>query len=460
MELISSWITGGVAVLGLGVSGLAAAEYLDGLGARPLYLAEERVPRESERVERLVRRGARLLPSLPENLPLQLLVRSPGIPPSHPSVASALRRGIPVTTEVGLYLAEARIPILAVTGSDGKTTTVSLAHAMLTEAGRRYLLGGNIGRSLLPSLDGDAEGAVLELSSFQLLDAFSLGRAEAVPRRAAILNLTENHLDFHGTMQAYADAKRSILSPSTEAVLPLSLAPLAIGTRAPRRFFSLAPCEPPREAYLYYPDGGSVRRRGFGEDSLLFSYEGFSPIGEHNLLNLLAAAALTDGLVPREAAERAVSAFRGVPHRIEAVGYRRGALCIDSSIDSTPARTAATLRALPDRSILLLLGGAGKGLSLSPLLDALSPRVRATVTFGREGNAIADAIVSDGRWRGIPIRARGFDAAVGAAVGLLSEGDTLLLSPACTSYDEFHDYTERGRRFRALLGFEEKDKDS
>ncbi len=446
----------GAAVLGLGISGRSAAEHLLSHGVRPLYLLEER---RSEAAQRLVRGGAVLVEDL-AGLSFGLLVRSPGIPERHPAVRLARAGGAVVTNEIGLWFSAATIPSIGVTGSDGKTTTVSLAHRMLTEGGRRALLGGNIGVSLLPTLgQTDAELALLELSSFQLLDAFPLSRPSGIPSRAAILNLTENHLDFHGTADAYFAAKQTVLSDGTLPILPLSLARLAKGFSGIVHLFSLCEAETPYPARLYFPRAGELLcREASGETRRLASLSGFRLQGEHNLKNLLAAAALCDGLVSGEAMENAVRGFTAVPHRMTAIGFCHGALCIDSSIDSTPSRTATTLRAAEGDSIVLLLGGASKNLSLAPLLEALDSRVHAIFTFGREGKRLYEAI-SKSPYRGALTRCERFDEAVLSAAATLREGDLLLLSPACTSYDEFQNYTERSRRFRHLLGLDGKGKE-
>ncbi|MBR6546052.1 MAG: hypothetical protein IKT72_03880, partial [Clostridia bacterium] len=311
--------------------------------------------------------------------------------------------------------------------------------------------------SLLPMLASpDAELAVLELSSFQLLDAFPLERQGGIPFRGAILNLSENHLDFHGTIDEYFSAKKKILAEDTLPILPLSLAELGRGFSGIAHLFSPFDAKLPYPARLYFPQSGELLcREASGETRRLASLSGFRLQGEHNLKNLLAAVALCDGLVSGEAIERAIMTTEPVDRRMTEIGRCRGAVCIDSSIDSTPSRTATTLRAIRSDSIVLLLGGASKNLSTAPLTEALDARVRAIFTFGREGRRLFDAIEESG-FRGELTLCRGFDEAVLSAASVLTERDTLLLSPACTSYDEFQSYTERSRRFRALLRLDPK----
>ena len=438
----------GAAVLGLGISGLAAAQYLLSEKVSPLYLIEEGKPKDAAAAAELVRNGAIAIP--PARLPdIGILIRSPGIRPSHPLVREARERGMTVTTEIGLFLDAVTVPVLAVSGSDGKTTTATLAHRILTEAGYRTALGGNIGTSLLPTLRSSAsELALLELSSFQLLDAFPLSRHSDIPLRAALTTLTENHLDFHGTMQAYTEAKLSLFAPGTLAVLPTSLAPL-VGERTRLRTFSLdAAPKPGTRHYSVFGDE-IVCTEPSGDRRRLTSVRGFRLLGKHNLLNLLTAVALTDGMAPPEAMRRAVLEAEPVRHRIEQVGLVGGVRFIESSIDSTPSRTATTLTAL-SAPVILLLGGKGKGLSLEPLLAPLAQYARATVTFGLEGERIHHFLCERG-YSGQLLRREKLENAFHAAISIAGAGDTVLLSPACTSYDEFRDYAERGECFRALV---------
>ena len=195
----------------------------------------------------------------------------------------------------------------------------------------------------------------------------------------------------------------------------------------------------------YAPEGGIVSAYSNEGVRRLFPVERLHLPGAHHLLNLLAAVALSDGLAPVGAMEEAVDGFRGIPHRMETVPGPRGVSCIDSSIDTTPERTLATLSALSPAAPILLLGGAGKGLSYRPLKEPLRRGVKGVILFGGAAREIAEAL--DGiDYRVIP----DFSEAVETALSLAQPGDTVLLSPACTSYDAFRDFAERGDLFRAL----------
>ena len=450
MDPVTKAKTNGCAVLGLGVSGTAAAEYLLSRGVTSLFLCDKNPEKARDpAVTELVKQGA--IPHFGDawlcGLPAGLIVRSPGIRPDLPSLQTARAAGATVTGEVGLFLEKSPARIFAVTGSSGKSTVTSLVSAIFQAAGRDVFAGGNLGASLLPALPRMTKEsvAVLELSSFQLMDL------SPEPERAAILNLTENHLNWHTGMAEYRAAKERILGQNTVGVLPAfdpALRTLAKGRRGSRLFSPEPPLSGEREPdeVWYVPEGGIVSAYSDAGVRRLFPVERLHLPGTHNLLNLLAAVALTDGTVPTEAIETAVESFRGIPHRMETVPGPCGVRCIDSSIDTTPERTRATLEALAPVSPILLLGGAGKGLSYKPLCEPAG-RAKGVILFGRDAPLIAAALDEERiAYRLIPA----FDDAVNAALATAEPGDTVLLSPACTGYDAFRNFAERGDRFRAL----------
>ena len=272
------------------------------------------------------------------------------------------------------------------------------------------------------------------------------------PERAAILNLSENHLNWHTGMDEYRAAKERILGRNTVGVFPAfdsSLRLLGEGRRGTRLFSLRPPLFGERKAgeVWYAVDDGMVCAYADEGVRRLFPSERFRLAGEHNLLNLLAAVAMTDGVAPVGAIEEAVSRFTGIPHRMEEVPGPAGVRCVDSSIDTTPERTLSTLSALFPARPILLLGGAGKGLSYQPLAAPVGRGTKGVILFGRAAREIAKTLDAGGvPYRVIP----DFDGAVRAALASAEPGDTVLLSPACTSYDAFHDFAERGDRFRLL----------
>ncbi|MBR5044341.1 MAG: UDP-N-acetylmuramoyl-L-alanine--D-glutamate ligase [Clostridia bacterium] len=441
----------GAAVLGLGVSGIAAARYLLSREVSSLLLCDKNPEKARDPVvSALLAGGARAqcgdgwLAGLGD----RLIVRSPGIRPDVPELIRSKRAGAPVCGEVGLFLAASPAHLLAVTGSSGKSTVTSLVASILSTAGLNTFAGGNLGASLLPMLPQLTEKsfAVLELSSFQLMDL------SPSPERAAILNISENHLNWHTGMEEYRAAKERILGESTVGVFPArdpSLRAMAVGRRGSRLFSTDPPLSGERKPgeVWYASDGGLVC--AFSDEGVrrLFPTERLRLPGRHNLLNLLAAVALTDGIAPGGAIEKAVSRFAGIAHRIENVPGPAGVRCIDSSIDTTPERTQTTLAALCPIRPILLLGGAGKGLSYRPLTEPVKRQTKDVILFGRAAREIA-AVFDESKvaYRLFP----DFDEAVQTALSLARPGDTILLSPSCTAYDAFANFAERGDRFRAL----------
>ena len=451
MDLLTLAKERGAAVLGLGISGLAAARFLTEAGVTSLSLCD-RDPEKARdpAVPELILRGARTNcgDKWLSGLPAGLIVRSPGVRPDLPPLEERRRAGATVCGEIGLFLAYSPARLLAVTGSSGKSTVTSLVAAMVSEAGADGFCGGNLGASLLPVLPRLTKTSVvsLELSSFQLMDL------SPEPERAAILNVSENHLNWHTDMEEYRAAKLRILGQKTLGVFPAFdpfLRSIAAGRRGSRLFSSEPPAPGARLAgeVWYAPDEGWVSAYSDEGVRRLFSEERLLVPGKHNLLNLLAAVAMTDGLVPVGAMESAVSAFRGIPHRMEEVPGPSGITCFDSSIDTTPERTATTLAALSPLRPVLLLGGAGKGLSYRPLVDPIRRGVKSVILFGAAARDLAAALDRGGiSYRVIP----DFDSAVREALSLARPGDLLLLSPACASYDAFKNFAERGDRFRTL----------
>ena len=361
--------------------------------------------------------------------------RTPSMRPDHPRLCRAALRGATVMGEVEYFASLCPAPIYAVTGSDGKTTTASMLAALLTASGKRVYLGGNIGKSLLPFLDEmtERDACVLELSSFQLMDM------ECPVDTGIVTNLTPNHLDWHTGMAEYAAAKRRLLQLAHRRVLPLGL-------------FT------EEEAFRFSLDGrADFTLKGdtlYGLGIPLCARTDVRIEGAHNLLNLLAATAACAHAVPVRAVREVARRFGGAPHRMETVAVRDGVRYVNSSIDTTPSRTAATLRAQSGRGrLLLLLGGRGKALPLTPLTDALRGTDTVCFLFGAAREELAAAPREVGCSHAL---FASLEDAFRAARAEARTGDTVLLSPAATSYDAFADFEARGARFRALVAETEK----
>ena len=438
-----------VLVAGLGSSGRAAARHLTDLGAD--VLACDDAPDRA--VGELTARGARVhLGSMPPELleDRELVVVSPGVPPSHPLLGAAVAAGVPVWSEVELAARLARVPMVGVTGTNGKTTTTELAAAMLNASGRRALAAGNVGLPLVDAVlrrDDPPEVVVVELSSFQLQFTFTLRLAAG-----AWLNFAPDHLDWHPDLDAYAEAKARIwrnqepgdwvLYPPQEPVVAAHAA-RAGGTRVP-----VSTGRPPAGGLGV--DAGVAVSAIPGREGGLWRVAALRLPGRHNLANALAASglAIRVGAHPAGMA-RAVAAFQPRPHRLEPVGEVRGVRFINDSKATNPHAAREALTAFP--RIVWLAGGRNKGLAFDELVEEARPRLVGAVLLGEAADDLAKALDGAG-FTGPVVRAASIGEAVTVAFGLAEPGDTVLLSPACASFDMFASYAERGKAFAAAVG--------
>jgi len=374
-------------------------------------------------------------------LAADLIVPSPGVPPIA-EILAARDRGVPVLAEIelaGLFL---KGRIVAVTGSNGKSTTATLVHKILRDAGLRARLAGNIGTPLVSFVDRsrDDDVYVTEVSSFQLeyTERFT-------PAVAALLNVSENHIDWHGTFERYFAAKTKLIlrmGPDGRAVLNRDDARVwGLRTEARARVYGFSRKRRlARGACL--EDGWVVLRDGASEKVLPAARIALP--GAHNLENVLAAAMIARllGVAPASI-RRSVLAFRGLEHRLEEALTVRGVRFVN---DSKATTVDATLKALAsfDRPVVLVLGGRGKGGDFSPLRAAVRKRARAVVLVGEAADKIEKALGGAAP----VVRAADYRAVVRTAFGLAARGDIVLLAPACTSWDMFRNFEERGRTFK------------
>ncbi len=443
-------------VLGLGDTGLSMAKWLARRGAS-VRVADTRAapPRLAEL--------KRSLPSVPANCgPLRdemfagidLVAVSPGVPLAEPAVRRALDAGMEVAGDIELFaqaLPERRARIIAVTGTNGKSTVTSLAGAMARAAGVDCEVAGNIGPPVLDALmrredAGRAAGLwVLEVSSFQLEVTASLA-ADA----AAVLNVTEDHLDRYRGFDDYARAKARVFLGDGMQVLNRD-DPRSLAMALPGRKTSTFGLDAPRRA----EDWGLLKRDGEpwlaqGANALLASRE-MKLAGLHNAANALAALALCRALgLPLEPLLAALREFKGLPHRVELIGEADGVRWYDDSKGTNVGSTVAALVGLAQREtkVVLIAGGDGKGQDFSPLRDAVERSARALVLIGRDAPLIEAAVAG----AGVPIRrAASMDQAVALAAQAARPGDAVLLSPACASFDMFRDYRHRGEVFRLAV---------
>jgi UDP-N-acetylmuramoylalanine--D-glutamate ligase len=399
-------------IVGLARSGAAAARMLRAHGE--VLAVDSGHPEPPEGVEaQLGSDGLGLLERA------ACVVKSPGVPNEAPVVVRARERGVPVMGE--LELAWRLLPnrFVAVTGTNGKTTTVELLGAIWRAAGLPVAVAGNVGTplsSLVGEVRRDAT-IVCEVSSFQAEDS-----VELAPDTALLLNLTEDHLDRHGTFEAYRDAKLSLFARQT----PEQVAVAPPGVRLP----------------------GRARRLDFGDPAEL--PVGVAEIrlrGPHNLDNAMGAAAVAlSAGVAREAVAAALRDFAGVPHRLEEVATVGGVLYVNDSKATNVSSAARGIESF-DGGVHAILGGSLKGGGFEGLRDSVAARCRACYLIGEA----ADRLAADLADAGVPLRRCGhLDTAVEAARAAAAPGEVVLLSPACASYDQFRDYEQRGERFRAL----------
>ncbi|HHQ48756.1 MAG TPA: UDP-N-acetylmuramoyl-L-alanine--D-glutamate ligase, partial [Acidobacteria bacterium] len=370
---------------------------------------------------------------------VDLLVTSPGVPAEAPLLAEARRRGIAVATEVEFaWRHRPEAPLAAVTGSNGKSTVTSLIAEMLRAQGVAVAAGGNLGPPASELvLEGGWEAWVLEISSFQaeLLTAMA-------PRAAVLLNLSQDHLERHPDMASYLAAKLRLFAhqgADDTAVLNADDPAVAgAAVRARRRLFSL---EAPADA-------SSDGRTLFLDGEPLMEVSRLALAGRHNVANALAAALAARALgAERDAIVRALESFRGLPHRHVLVAERDGVRFVDDSKATNVGATLAALGGYRDRSVLLILGGLAKGQDFSPLVPAVRRAVRTVYLIGRDAARIEAALGG-----AAPVERCGtLDVAVERARRDARRGDTVLLAPACASFDQFSGYAERGDTFAALV---------
>ena len=432
-------------VVGLGKSGLAAVRFLGRHGAA-VSAADARSRSElAEAAEALAGHPARLhFGGHPESLLLaqHLIVPSPGVPWDLPGLVRARRRGITVCGELEIAARELRGRVIGVTGTNGKTTTVSLIDHMLRKAGVPGKLAGNVGTPVLEIVDDSRpeDWHVLELSSFQL-EASESFRCHI----AAVLNVTPDHLDRHRSIEAYAAAKARILRNQE----PGDVAVLNAADAACRAMESVA-----RGSVVRFgtPSGERVEARA-SRGRLLFRgvdiAEADLPFkGVHNVENALAAvvACRLAGVSP-SAISRSVGTFQPVPHRMEFVGTVQG---VDYFNDSKATNVAAAVKACGSfpSGLWAILGGRDKGSDFAPLAATLRSRASAALLVGEAATLIGRQLEG-----AVPIVESGtLGAALDYAGSRAQPGDTVLLAPACASFDQFANYIERGREFRRLVG--------
>ncbi len=434
-----------IAVLGLGVSNRPLVRLLLEFGCQ--VTGCDRTPREEldgqvlelERLGCALRTGGEYW----KDVEADVVFRTPGMHPDSPAVAALRARGAAVTSEMEAFFEVCPCHLLAVTGSDGKTTTTTLIAEMLKAAGKTVWLGGNIGTPLLPLARqmGPEDFAVVELSSFQLMD---MTRS---PHRALITNLAPNHLDIHKDMAEYVRAKQNIYRYQDEQGLLILNAdnPITAAFRGPgqTRFFSR---RGPAHVCL---DGGVICRGG---EPVLPLADILLP-GWHNVENYMAAIAMVEGLAGDEAVRQVAKSFGGVEHRIELVRVRDGVRFYNDSIASSPSRTIAGLRSFPQK-VILIAGGYDKHIPYDALGPEICAHVKKLYLGGATGPKIRAAVEQCPDYDSAELEivdCGSFEPAVRAAAAAAREGDVVLMSPASAAFDQFKNFMVRGDAFKKLI---------
>lgn len=456
-EYIGSLLGKSIAVVGYGVSNAPLTELLLSHGCR-VTVCDKRSQSEFEDAEKLSARGAklRLGPGYLKGLSEDVIFRTPGLHPFTAEIQEAVKNGSMLTSEMEAFFRVCPCHTIAITGSDGKTTTSTIISKLLEEAGHTVFLGGNIGAPLLnrvPEMKKD-DFAVLELSSFQLHSM------KCKPETAVITNISPNHLDVHPTFEDYVDAKRNIfrLQDGSDRLVLNADDPLSAGFAAEAN-----------ADIRYFSQEHSVVSGAFCVEELLYSarnYEvqeimpaaGILIPGQHNIDNYLAAYAATDGYITDGVFRKVARSFPGVPHRIELVRERNGVKFYNDSIASSPTRTIAGLRCFTKVKPILIAGGHDKFVPFDALGTEIVDKVKALYLTGETSQRIKDAVINTPGYNRLTLPIYiidDFREAVTAAADSAQDGDVVILSPACSSFDKFKNFVERGNTFRSIvLGLE------
>ena len=434
-----------IAVLGLGVSNRPLVRLLLDFGCQ--VTGCDKTPREKLDGEVLELEKAGCTLHVGENyldgVEADVVFRTPGMHPANPAIQALVNRGAQVTSEMEVFFEVCPCTILAVTGSDGKTTTTTLVSEMLKAEGKTVWLGGNIGMPLLPLVRQmqPSDFAVVELSSFQLMDM------KRSPARAVITNLAPNHLDIHKDMAEYVQAKTNIFRyQDKNGILILNADnPITAAFRGNGKtlFFSRQ-----KEADVCLVDG-VICRHG---EKVLKTSEILIP-GVHNVENYMAAIAMVDGLVSDETIRQVARTFGGVEHRIELVRVKDGVRFYNDSIASSPSRTIAGLRSFPEK-VILIAGGYDKHIPYDVLGPEICAHVKKLFLGGATGEKIRQAVISCPEYdpKALEITDCGsFEPAVRTAAAAAKPGDVVLMSPASAAFDQFKNFMVRGDFYKKLV---------
>ncbi len=438
-----------ITVIGIGISNLPLIKYLVSLGANVTACDRRSAEDLGENYTELEKLGVKfnLGDGYLNNLSGDMIFKTPGMRYDVPELLKAKENGSIVTSEMEVFFEVCPSHIIAVTGSDGKTTTTTLIHKMMTDAGYKTWLGGNIGNPLLTDTEKMKENdwVILELSSFQL------HTMRKSPEIAVITNISPNHLDMHKDYKEYIDAKKNIMLYQNEGDTLIVnadnqvTADIGKSANGAVKYFSRNDMA---DVYL----DGNIIKRGIVE---ILNIKDIKIPGMHNVENYMAAIAAVSGLVSKEVIVNVAKTFGGVEHRIELVRTLDGVKYYNSSIDSSPNRTINTLRVFPNK-VIMIAGGKDKGIPYDEIGPALAEHVKVLILIGATSDKIQEALDAEinktGNGKDIEvIRATSYEDAVNTARSKAHDGDVVLLSPASTSFDMFRNFEERGNLFKKIV---------
>ena len=454
-----------VAILGLGVSNLPLVRMLLNEGeCKSITVYDKKSIEEMDAdAQALASMGVNFVCGF-DGICADIIFRSPGFRPDREELSEALADGAILTSEMEKFLQYTPANTFAITGSDGKTTTTTLTGKFLSESGRTFV-GGNIGTPLLDKCADMCERdfAVLELSSFQLMNM------PYAPMNAAITNISPNHMDWHLDEEEYAFAKFNIVGENTrrlvvnaesEKTFDFGMKILSESDKevfffsSKRNSYESVIGEKNERAKLFCIIDGAISLNDGKTVEPILDIKSIILPGMHNVENYTTAIALTYGYVDKAVYRAVAESFGGVEHRLELVRTLNGVRYYNSSIDSSPTRTAAALSALDGEDIVIICGGYDKNLDYAPLAEALIERARAVVLTGATAEKIKKALEDNPRLSSSAltvVSSDNFDDAVLKASRLGKEGGCVLLSPASASFDSFKNFSERGRYFKELV---------
>lgn len=438
-----------ITVIGIGISNLPLIKYLVSLGANVTACDRRSAEDLGENYTELEKLDVKfnLGDGYLNNLSGDMIFKTPGMRYDVPELLKAKENGSIVTSEMEVFFEVCPSHIIAVTGSDGKTTTTTLIHKTMTDAGYKTWLGGNIGNPLLTDTEKMKENdwVILELSSFQL------HTMRKSPEIAVITNISPNHLDMHKDYKEYIDAKKNIMLYQNEGDTLIVnadnqvTADIGKSANGAVKYFSRNGMA---DVYL----DGNIIKRGIVE---ILNIKDIKIPGMHNVENYMAAIAAVSGLVSKEVIVNVAKTFGGVEHRIELVRTLDGVKYYNSSIDSSPNRTINTLRVFPNK-VIMIAGGKDKGIPYDEIGPALAEHVKVLILIGATSDKIQEALDAEinktGNGKDIEvIRATSYEDAVNTARSKAHAGDVVLLSPASTSFDMFRNFEERGNLFKKIV---------